>query len=173
MYHKLCVFSIIVIVREANKNPVAVTYLESICNKFDGIIERTHDPFEAAEFFICVEYLLSLTDIPEAALRRLIDHVAPAVLNKLTNVKDKWKEKGIMTLNRFIVVLVELESKMSSCEQWSPSFTTVREAIKLFSTITKDERKTAYPEYLLAALTVIESYREQSVEHLDELMQVK
>ncbi|XP_037028732.1 uncharacterized protein LOC119068971 isoform X2 [Bradysia coprophila] len=169
MYQKLCSFSLIVLVDKANDKTVAAeTHMTTICNKYQTVIASTKYPITALQYFICLEYLCDLNDIPKKLLSQLVENLAAAVLNKITTWEHSWTDPDRTTLNRFIIVLVELESKLPS-----PTFTLAEEAIKFFSTITTDQRKTAYTEYLLTTLKLLKSYRDENVDSFGELVKIR
>ncbi|KAG4080135.1 hypothetical protein HA402_008206 [Bradysia odoriphaga] len=169
MYQKLCLFSLIVLVDKANdKTVAATTHMTTICKKYESVIASTDYPITALQYFICLEYLHDLSSMPKELLSQLVENLAPAVLNKITKWKHSWTDTDRTTLNRFIIVLVELESKLLT-----PTFKSAQEVITFFSTTTTDQRKSAYPEYLLITLKVLMSYREENEDSFDLLAKIR
>lgn len=172
MYLKLCTHSIIALVDKAlnDKTVVEVPHMTAICFKYQSVIASTNDPITALKYFICLDCLdlHDLSNTPEEVRSQLVKNLALAVLNKITKWKHSWTDTDRTILNRFIVILIELESQLLT-----PTFTLAQEAINFFSTITTDQRKTAYPEYLLTTLKFIMAYREENVDSFGELVNIR
>lgn len=127
-------------------------YLKAICIEYKKVIACARNAINAIEYFICLEYVVDLSNFSVTVDTAMIADLTNTVINNLESITT-WTAKELMLFKRFIIILVQMESLSDGM---STEFAITKKALKSFpiKKLKTEETKKGWPEYVLSTLEV-------------------